>query len=202
MGITGAVLSLFVIGHVLGNLLVFAGRDELNRYSALLHVSAEALWGIRAVLFVSAVLHIWAAVSLANVANAARPVAYARKTPQASTIGSRTMRVGGVVLALFIVFHLLHLTVGAIRPAAFNETDVYANVIGGFRVPWVVAIYLVGMIALGLHLSHGIWAAFRSTGVSRPTNNPFRRPLATAVAFSVWVGFTAIPIAVFLGVVK
>jgi succinate dehydrogenase / fumarate reductase cytochrome b subunit len=202
LGVTGALLSLFVVGHVLGNLLVFAGPRELNRYSALLHLSPELLWSVRAVLLTSVLLHIWAAASLAIAGHAARPIAYARKRPQASSLGSRTMRSGGVVIALFVVFHLLHLTTGTIRPAAFSETDVYANLVGGFRVPSVVAIYLVGMIALGMHLSHGVWAAFRSTGASRPRRNPFRRPLAIAVAACVWAGFTAIPIAIFAGWVR
>jgi succinate dehydrogenase / fumarate reductase cytochrome b subunit len=202
MGITGAVLTLFVIGHVLGNLLVFRGRNELNRYSSLLHASSEVLWSVRVVLFTSVIAHVWAAWSLTREAHAARPIAYAKKVPQAATWASRTMRWGGLLIAVFVVVHLLHLTTGTIRPAPFSETDVYANVVGAFRVQWVAAFYLVAMIPLGLHLFHGVWAAFRSTGVSRPTAKPLRRRLATMVAVFVWAGFTAIPLGVLAGIVR
>jgi succinate dehydrogenase / fumarate reductase cytochrome b subunit len=202
MGITGAGLTLFVIGHVLGNLLVFRGRGELNRYSSLLHASAELLWSVRAVLLTSVLAHVWAAWSLTREARAARPIAYTKKVPQAATWASRTMRWGGLFIAVFVVVHVLHLTTGTIRPVPFSETDVYSNVVGAFRVPWVAAFYLVAMIALGLHLFHGVWAAFRSTGMSRPTAHPQRRRLATIVAVFVWAGFTAIPLGVLVGFVR
>lgn len=202
MGITGSVLTLFVIGHVIGNLLVFRGRRELNGYSALLHASSELLWAVRVVLLTSVIAHVWAAWSLTRRAHAARPIAYAKKVPQAATWASRTMRWGGLLIAVFVVVHLLHLTTGTIRPVPFSETDVYANVVGGFRVPWVAAFYLVAMIALGLHLFHGVWAAFRSTGVSRPTATPLRRRLATIIAVCVWAGFTSIPLGVLVGIVR
>jgi succinate dehydrogenase / fumarate reductase cytochrome b subunit len=112
------------------------------------------------------------------------------------------MRWGGLLIAVFVVVHVLHLTTGTIRPAPFSETDVYGNVVGAFRVPWVAAFYLVAMFALGLHLVHGVWAAFRSTGVSRPTAKPRRRRLATMVAVFVWAGFTAIPLGVLAGIVR
>ena len=201
MGVSGAVLTLFTLGHVLGNLLVFRGRFELNRYSSLLHTSSELLWSVRTVLLVSVILHVWAAWALTRRAHAARPVAYTKKVPQAATWASRTMRWSGAFVAVFVVNHVLHLTTGTIRPAPFSETDVYSNVVGAFHVPWVAAFYLIAMIALGLHLLHGVWAAFRSTGVSRPTATPFRRRLATIVAVGVWAGFTAIPLGVLLGIV-
>jgi succinate dehydrogenase / fumarate reductase, cytochrome b subunit len=202
MGITGAVLTLFVIGHVLGNLLVFRGRSELNRYSSLLHASSELLWSVRAVLVASVLVHVLAAWWLTREAHAARPIGYTKKVPQAATWASRTMRWGGLLIAFFVVVHVLHLTTGTIRPVPFSETDVYSNVVGAFRVPWVAAFYLVAMIVLGLHLFHGVWAAFRSTGVSRPTAEPLRRRLATIVALCVWAGFTAIPLGVRLGIVR
>jgi succinate dehydrogenase / fumarate reductase cytochrome b subunit len=202
MGVTGAVLTLFVIGHVLGNLLFFRGRSELNRYSSLLHASSELLWSVRAVLLTSVLAHIWVAWSLSREAHAARPIPYTKKVPQAATWASRTMRWGGLLIAVFVVVHVLHLTTGTIHPVPFSETDVYANVVGAFHVPWVAAFYLVAMIPLGLHLFHGVWAAFRSTGVSRPTAKPLRRRLATIVAVFVWAGFTAVPLGVLAGIVR
>lgn len=202
MGVTGVALTAFVIGHVLGNLLVFAGRAQMNRYSVLLHASPELLWSVRAVLFSSVVLHAWAAWSLTRIAHAARPLAYSKKVPRTATWASRSMRWGGLSIAGFIIVHVLHLTVGALRPAPFSETDVYGNVVGAFHVPWVVSFYLAAMLALGLHLFHGAWALFRSTGMSRPSADPRRRPIVTIVALCVWAGFTSIPVAVFLGWVR
>jgi succinate dehydrogenase / fumarate reductase cytochrome b subunit len=112
------------------------------------------------------------------------------------------MRVGGVVLLLFIVFHLLHFTAGVIQPVPFSETDVYANVVGGFSVPWVAAIYLVAMVALGGHLYHGAWAAFRTLGLRRPSHNPTQRSVAVLIAVAVWAGFTAIVVAIVAGAVR
>jgi succinate dehydrogenase / fumarate reductase cytochrome b subunit len=202
MGATGLVMVAFVLGHVAGNLLVFRGQHALNAYSAFLKSTGEILWIVRLVLFASVLLHIWAATALTRADLAARPVGYARKVPQASTIASRTIRYGGVVLAAFIVFHLLHFTTGSIRPATFSAEDVYTNVVGSFHVPWVVAIYVVAMAALGLHLYHGVWSSFRSLGLSRPSSNPLRnRTIATVVAVVVWLGFTAIPVAIFAGLV-
>lgn len=202
MAITGIILVAFVIGHVAGNLLVFAGRTKLNAYSALLHASDEALWGVRVVLFVSLVLHVWSAISLTRIAQAARPQGYVRKKAQTATVASRTMRIGGFVILAFVVFHLLHLTLGVIQPVAFSQHDVYANVIGGFRVPWVVAVYVVAMAALGFHLFHGAWAAFRTLGLRQRNARPLDRPIAKFLAIVVWAGFTAIPIAIFARIVN
>jgi succinate dehydrogenase / fumarate reductase cytochrome b subunit len=202
MAVTGLILIAFVIGHVAGNLLVFAGAEKLNGYSHLLKASLEVLWAVRLVLLTSVVVHVWSAVVLTRKAQAARPVAYAQRAPQATTFAARTIRWGGFVILLFIIFHLLHLTTGTIQPAAFSETDVYRNVIGGFSVPWVAALYLVSMVALGLHLYHGAWAAFRTLSLRRADPMPMKRSLATVVAVAVWLGFTSIPLAVLAGLVK
>jgi succinate dehydrogenase / fumarate reductase cytochrome b subunit len=201
MGITGIILVVFVVGHVAGNLLVFAGRAKLNAYSALLHTSDELLWGVRIALITSLILHVWSAIGLARIAQAARPVGYERKVPQTATIASRTMRWGGLLILAFVVFHLLHLTTGTIQPVAFSEHDVYANVIGAFRIPWVSAVYVVAMMFVGLHLFHGVWAAFRTLGLAPPSKQPLKRPVAMLLAIVVWAGFTSIPIAIFARVI-
>ena len=203
MAVTGIILVAFVIGHMAGNLLVFAGRAQINAYSRVLHASDELLWGIRSVLIASVVLHIWSAVALTAVARAARPNDYARKVTQTATLASRTMRIGGLLLLAFIVFHLAHLTVGAIRPqGTFDDHDVYANVISSFRIPWVTAVYLVAMVGLGLHLFHGAWAAFRTLGISPPSAHPRKRPVAMVIAIVVWAGFTSIPLAIIARIVN
>lgn len=203
MGVTGLIMVAFVIVHMIGNLQVFVGAAKLNAYSHFLHHTiGELLWLARIILLVSVVLHIVAAIQLTQRDKAARQVAYARKVPQTATISSRSMRWGGVALALFIVFHILHLTTGTIRPAPFVEGNIYSTLVGGFHVWWVALIYVLAMIALGLHIFHGAWAAVRTLGLNQPSANPLRRPYALAVAIVVWAGFTVVPIAVYFGWVR
>jgi succinate dehydrogenase / fumarate reductase cytochrome b subunit len=202
MAATGLIMVGFVIAHMLGNLQVFVGPERMNAYAAFLRSTGELLWVARAVLLAAVVLHIIAAVQLTRVDRAARVISYTRLEPQASTVASRTIRWGGLALALFIVFHLLHFTTGTIRPAPFSHTDVYANVIGGFRVWWVTAIYVLAMVALALHLYHGTWSSFRTLGLSRPSPSPFRRRAAAVVTLIVWLGFTVVPLAVFARLVR
>jgi succinate dehydrogenase / fumarate reductase cytochrome b subunit len=202
MAVTGMILIAFLIGHLAGNLLVFRGAAALDAYSALLKRELSVLWVVRAILFVSVVLHIVAAVQLTILDRAARPERYSRAKPQAATIASRTMRIGGLLIAVFVVVHLLHLTTGTIHPAAFEETRVYDNVVGGFRVWWVSAFYLVAMVAIGLHLFHGGWSFLRTLGLSRPSAEPLHRPIAAALALLIWAGFTSIPLAIFFGLVR
>jgi succinate dehydrogenase / fumarate reductase cytochrome b subunit len=118
-----------------------------------------------------------------------------------STFASRTIRWGGAFLLAFIVFHILHFTTLTIFPS-YSTTDVYANVVRGFSVWWVVALYVAAMVALGLHLYHGVWSSLRTLGASKASPNPLRRPAAAALALVVWLGFTIIPLAVFAGLVR
>jgi succinate dehydrogenase / fumarate reductase cytochrome b subunit len=199
MAVTGLIMVAFVIGHVLGNLLAFAGADRINAYSAFLHGTGELLWAVRLVLFVSVVLHIIAATQLTLIERAARPVGYARRQYQAATLASRTIRWGGVLLAVFIVFHLLHMTTGTVHPD-FRQGDVYHNLITGLSVPWVAAFYVVAMLALGLHLYHGAWSSFRTLGLDKPSPNPLQRRIVAVLAIGVAVLFAAIPVAVVTGI--
>ena len=201
MAVTGLILVGFVVGHVLGNLLVFQGPDRFNEYSAFLKSLGGPLWAVRGVLVISAILHVVAAVQLTRRKQVARPVGYVRQEPQVSTIASRTIRLGGFLLLVFIIFHLLHFTTGSVHPA-FSHTDVYGNVVTGFSVWWVSAFYVVSMVALGLHLYHGVWSSFRTVGVNPPSAYPLRRRFAAVLALGVWLGFTVIPVAVVAGMVR
>lgn len=201
MGATGLIMVAFLIGHLAGNLLVFWGPAAINGYGRALRLHPVLLWTARAVLIASVLLHIAAAALLTVRDLRARPVGYARLRPQATTLGARTMRWTGVLLALFIVFHLLHLTTGTIRPAPYDGPNIYANVVGGFHVPWVVALYVVGMLLLALHLYHGIWASLRTLGISPLAPSPLRRPLGGTLTVVLWIGFTLIPLAIVAGVV-
>ncbi|MDQ2925117.1 MAG: succinate dehydrogenase cytochrome b subunit [Acidobacteriota bacterium] len=202
MAVTGVVMILFLVGHLAGNLLVFRGPVQLDQYSAVLHVEPAALWAVRIILLAAVVLHIIATYQLARIDRAARRKPYARLEPQTATFASRTMRVGGIIIAAFIIFHLLHLTTGTIQPAPFDAALVYANVVGGFQIWWVSAIYLVGLAAIGLHLYHGAWSWARTLGLSRPSADPLHRPVAIVIAVLIWAGFTAIPLTIFFGLVR
>lgn len=202
MAVTGLIWVVYLITHVLANLLVFQGPAKINAYSAFLHGTGGALWAARLVLIVALVLHVVAAVQLAERRHEARPVGYAAgREPQVSTVASQSIRWGGAVILAFLVYHLLHFTVGTAHPN-FVEGDPYHNVVAGFHNPLVVVSYLIAMAFVGLHLYHGIWSSGRSLGMSPPSPRPLRRTLALALALLVWLGFSVIPIAVYAGVVR
>lgn len=198
---TGLIMVAFVIGHLSGNLLVFRGPGALNHYAAFLKTLGGLLWLARAILLASVVLHVVAAAQLTRRAQAARPVGYYRCEPQVSTIAARTIGWSGTLILLFVILHVLHFTTGTIQPVPFSADDVYANIIGGFRIWWVSTFYIVAMIGLGLHLYHGAWSSFRTLGAAQPRANPLHRSVATVVAALVWLGFTIVPVAVLLGIV-
>jgi len=210
MAVTGVIGVGYVILHMAGNLQAFAGREKINSYSALLHgPGLELLWLARAVLIAAVVLHVVTSFQLTRMAKAARPVSYEKRDPQVSTISSRTMRWGGVLLLAFIVFHLLHLTTRQVDPAGWahrmdarGRYDIYGNIVASFRIWWVSALYLVAMIALGMHLWHGIWSFGRSLGVAKPSANPLHRRLAPILAVALWLGFSLVPIAVLAGIIR
>ncbi len=202
MAVTGVIMVLYLITHVLANLLVFDGPERINRYAALLHSSMAALWGARLVLLVAVILHIVAAVQLTLRSRAARPRGYAGgRDPQVSTVAARTLRWGGVLILVFLVYHILHFTIGTAHPD-FIELNPHHNVMTGFRDPWVAGFYALAMVAVGLHLYHGVWSSGRSLGVSQPNPRPLERRLAVVVALLVWGGFTVILVAGYLGKIQ
>jgi succinate dehydrogenase / fumarate reductase cytochrome b subunit len=127
-------------------------------------------------------------------------VAYGRWDPQVSTFASRTIRWGGLVILFFLVWHILQFTTGTIHPAPVIEGDPHGNVIRAFRIPWVAALYVVAMAAVGLHLYHGTWSAFRSLGLVKPSEHSLRHRVSLLVAGAIWLGFTIIPLAILAGV--
>jgi len=202
MAATGFIMVAYLITHVLANLLVFQGPVRINAYSAFLHGTGGALWAARLILLAALVLHVVAALQLTFRRRAARPVGYQRGAEsQVSTFASRTIRWGGALILVFLIYHILHFTTGTVH-SDFVEGDPYHNVTVGFRNPLVVAFYLVAMAAVGLHLYHGIWSGGRSLGFSPPSPHPMRRRLALVLAVFVWLGFTVIPLAVYAGVIK
>jgi succinate dehydrogenase / fumarate reductase, cytochrome b subunit len=203
MAVTGAILFIFVIGHLLGNLQVFEGPAKLNAYGAFLHSIGEVLWPVRIILLLAVALHIIATVQLALRKKRARPIGYSRKQAIASSYASRTMYWSGPIVLAFIIFHLLHLTAGYVHPgAAYIEGDVYHNVVSGFQVWWVSLSYVVAICLLGLHLRHGLWSMFQTVGIHQPQHTARLKKAAMVIAVLIVLGYISIPISVLLGLVK
>jgi succinate dehydrogenase / fumarate reductase cytochrome b subunit len=201
MAVTGVILFGFVLGHMVGNLLLYVGPEALNAYAEGLRKFPAALWAARAGLIVAVLLHIWAAVSLTRSNLAARPKGYARRDDTAATYASRTMVWSGPLLALFIVYHLMHFTFGNAHPG-FVAGDVYHNVVIGFQNPLVSGFYIVAMLALALHLYHGVYSMTQSVGLNHPRINAQRRRFAALFTAVVVVANISFPIAVMAGLVK
>ena len=209
MAITGIVLMLFVLGHMVGNLKIYLGADSLNAYSHWLRDVGEPavprevlLWIVRIVLLVAVFAHIDSAARLTRSNRRARPVGYeASREYAAADFASRTMRWTGPIIALFVIFHLLDLTWGTANPD-FNSGDPYANVVASFeRVP-VAIVYVLANLALAVHLYHGSWSLFQTMGWTWPRHNEWRRYFAIAFATVIAIGNISFPIAVVTGVVS
>ncbi len=219
MAITGLMLFGFVAGHLAGNLKLYAGTydsgphageyaidvyaEGLREIGAPILGPGQALWIARFGLLAAVALHIWSASQLTVANYRARPVGYRKTAYRASTYASRTMRYGGIILLLFVIYHLLHLTFGAadVHPD-FRPGEVYHNVIAGFSNPLVSGFYVVAQLALGLHLFHGLWSLFQSLGVSGPRFDGLRRQFAAAFAVAITVGNISFPVAVLTGLIQ
>ena len=207
MAITGFLLFLFVIVHMLGNLQVYLGPEPMNAYAALLKSKPALLWTARVGLLVLAILHITSAVQLAAENRAARPERYAEGKPIAS-FASRTILVSGLIIFAFVIYHLMHFTFGVTNPEFMRledlnaQHDVYRMVVLGFSNPWVTAFYLISMGLLCLHLSHGLSSMFQSLGIRSKANLRLVTGFARAAALVVFIGNCSIPISILAGVVK
>lgn len=203
VAITGAILFGFVIFHMLGNLQIFLGREQLDDYSAMLHAIPELLWLARAVLLVSLVVHVALTVQLASANARARQTRYrvsadlAKQDPL-MRYARKTMILSGPIVFAFIAFHLAHLTIGNVPGLALEPGQVYDNVVHGFRNPYVVGIYIFANILLGLHLYQGGHSLLQSLGLRSPRFDARIRRGAAAFAAVVALGNVAMPIAVML----
>ena len=207
MAVSGIVLFGYVLLHMLGNLKLYEGPQKLDAYAGFLRevgsplVPPEGLlWVVRVVLLVAVVLHVWSAWALTRMSYAARPVGYEKRDAVAMSYASRTMRWGGVILLLFIVYHLLHLTTGTLHPR-FMPGAVYHNIVTGLQVWWVALFYAAAQVALGLHLYHGLWSMFQTLGWNHPRYNRWRRWFAAAFAWLITLGNLSFPLAVWSGLI-
>ena len=201
MAVSGVALVGFVMGHMLGNLLLYQGPEAINAYAEGLRKFPALLWGTRFGLLVAVGIHIWSSIALTLSNRAARPVAYRHRTDQASTYASRTMKWSGPLLLLFIVYHLLHFTTGSAHPE-FDADNVYRNVVIGFQNPAVAGFYIAAMLALGVHLSHGVWSMLQTVGLSHPRYDHLRKKIAVAFTAVVVLGNISFPVSVLTGMVR
>jgi succinate dehydrogenase / fumarate reductase cytochrome b subunit len=201
MAVTGLIWWGYVIVHVLGNLQIFAGAAQLNAYAAFLKANPGLLWSVRLVLLAAFVLHVVAAIQLTRQSLGSRPEKYRYKDVIQADYAALTMRWSGPIIAVFVVYHLLHFTTGTLHPQ-FNAHDVYGNVVSGFRV-WPVAIfYILAMVALGFHLWHGVWSLFQTLGLVNPKTDALFRRVAMVATLAIVLGFIAIPVAVLAGLLS
>jgi succinate dehydrogenase / fumarate reductase cytochrome b subunit len=218
MAVSGIVLFGFVLAHLAGNLKLYLGAEAMNHYAAWLRElgapllpESAALWILRGALLVAVIAHVVSATQLTLLQRRARPVAYATRAWVQADYASRTMRWGGIIILLFVIYHLLHLTWGTAHPAFMHPRSApdgtvsyfaYENVVSGFRVWWVSAFYLVAQLCLGLHLYHGLWSTFQTLGAPRDSESPWRRRFAGVFAALVTLGNLSFPIAVLGGWVR
>ncbi|MCF3173250.1 succinate dehydrogenase [Streptomyces sioyaensis] len=208
MAVSGLVMLLYLVVHMLGNLKIFFGPGEFDHYAHWLRTVGApfmhqewTLWVVRVVLVAAVVAHAVSAYQLSRRDIRARPDAYVHKKPRAS-YATRTMRWGGIILGLFLVWHLLDLTTGTVHPGGFQPGHPYQNVVDTFSTWYGNVIYLVAMLALGLHVRHGFWSAAQTLGVGSRRRDRALKTTADLLALVLTVGFVAVPLAVMTGVVS
>lgn len=217
MALTGAALVLFVVGHLVGNLQIFGPPDLINSYGEFLHSKPALLWGARLGMLVMIGIHIWSAISLSRDNRSARPVQYADWNPTVASYASRTMLMSGLIVAAFVVYHLLHFTVQApainftgqdfrefaeLSSVGHERHDVYRMMVAGFQQPLVSIFYVVAVGLLCLHLSHGVSAMFQSLGLKNKKCGPALDTFAKVFAGLIFIGYASIPVAILLGLGK
>jgi succinate dehydrogenase / fumarate reductase cytochrome b subunit len=210
MAISGLVMFLFVVGHLVGNLQFFLGAESINRYGHFLQTNVELIWPARIFLLAMIGLHIWSAIKLSIENKAARPVPYADWNPTTASYASRTMLMSGIIIFVFIVYHLLHYT-AQVQYLNFTgqsfvsfedpqkRHDIFKMMVVGFKNPLVSGFYIIGIGLLCLHLSHGVSSMFQSLGWKNKVYGPCLDRAARIIAWLIFLGYVSIPISVLLG---
>ena len=208
MAISGLVLAGFVLMHLLGNLLIYAGPEALNTYALKLRHLGDLLWVARGFLLGAVLVHLWTTIALARENAKARPRAYRIKAPLLTSYAAQTMLLSGVLALAYLVYHLLHFTFGVTYPSLFNKTDaagrhdVYSMVVLSFQHPLISWIYIVGVALLCLHLSHGIASVFQTLGLNNERIIPVVGWIGRVIAALLFLGYASIPASVLLGIVR
>jgi succinate dehydrogenase / fumarate reductase cytochrome b subunit len=206
MAATGIILFLFIVAHMCGNLQIYFRPEGLNHEGLLLRQYWPLLWVVRAVLLFCVAVHTLAAAQLWWRNRSARPVGYRVFRPPAVDYAAKTMVWSGPIIAAFVVYHLLHFTVGSVHPefreivvGGVQATDVFHNVVIGFQQPAAAIFYMLANLLLGVHLYHGLWSLFQTLGWDHPLYAAARKPLAIALAALIAAGNVSIPLSVLMG---
>ncbi|MGZ4967693.1 MAG: succinate dehydrogenase cytochrome b subunit [Chthoniobacterales bacterium] len=208
VAVTGIILMLFIIGHLLGNLQIFLGPDWINSYAEHLRALGPLLWAIRLFLLTTVILHIWFTLRLAIDNRLARPERYKKKEHVKATFASRSMVISGLVVFAFILYHLAHFTVRVTDPRfallkadPLNRYDVYSMMVYGFQNVYVSAFYVIALFLLTLHLTHGASSFLQSLGLNDKKLMPRLAFAGSVFAWLIFLGYTSIPVAVLCGIV-
>lgn len=208
VAVTGAIMALFLLGHMLGNLQVFAGRGEtsattkLNEYAELLRFEMGILWAIRVGLLAALTLHVVTILKLRAENSAAREQRYAVRRYQKANAFSRSMFWGGLGIFAYVVYHILHLTAGVAHAGLFEHGQVYENVVRSFQNPLIAGVYVLATVCLYFHLFHGTVSLFQTLGVSHPRHLALVRTVGHFYAAVIVLGFASVPIGVLFGIVS
>ena len=208
MAVTGFIIFGFVVVHILGNLQLFLGPDALNQYAQFLQNLGPVKWAVRLLLAISVLVHIVSATQVTLQNWAARPQKYTVQRFQETTYAARTMWLGGPIIGLFVIYHLLHFTTGHCHPAregfvpnADGVVNVYNNVVLGFQDSLASGVYIFTMLLIGLHLYHGLWSMMQSVGLNHPKYNHWRKAFAVVFALFIAGAGISLPVSVLLGLV-
>lgn len=212
VAISGLLFVLFLIGHLGGNLLLYTGPMAFNKYAQGLKDLGPLLWILRIVMVMSLVLHVTFTIRLRQRNAEARPVEYAKKTPVASTLYSRSMMYTGLTILAFVIFHLAHFTWGKVQPEHYTGTwmlpdgrtthDVYKMTVAGFNEAWISVVYILCVSMVMMHLQHAFQSAVQTLGFRHPRYTPMVLKAGAAIATVLWLGFVSIPISVMSGIVQ
>ena len=208
MAVSGLALVGFIVGHLLGNLLIFSGPDALNAYGAKLRHLGWMLWAVRIFLIVMVAVHIKTSLELAVENRRARPQGYRVQRYAETSPAARAMLVSGGLVLAYLIYHLLHFTFRVTNPGvshgvdALGRHDIYTMVVRSFQQPPIVLAYIAGMACVCLHLSHGVASAFQTLGLTTERTIPVLGWMSRLFALVVFLGYCAIPVAVLLGIIK
>lgn len=210
MALTGFGLVAFLFIHLIGNMSLYAGPGGINVYGQTLHALPPVVWAFRAAMLALFVIHVWLGIKVTLENQAARPTPYAKREYLKVTLASRTMIWTGAVIALLLVYHIMHFTVQNLYPDtaanvlkdAMGRPDVYTMVIASFKKAGVSLLYFVWMFAIALHVSHGVHSGLQTVGLANEKTLPLWTRLALCVAAFVFIAYTSIPATILTGMVK
>ncbi|MFH1373196.1 MAG: succinate dehydrogenase cytochrome b subunit [bacterium] len=208
MALSGMALFGFVVGHMIGNLQIFLGQDQLNTYAQALKNMPELTWVARSLVLLAVLIHIWNGIRLWLENRASRPIGYTRNDTVQASLASRTMIWTGLSVLLYVVYHLLHFTWITTNPQyanlhdAMGRHDVYSMVVMGFQNPLISAAYIVAMGLIAYHLSHAVFSLLQTLGLNNPQVQPWLKRIVNLIAVVVFIGYVSMPIAVLAGIIN